>query len=1284
MIRVFVSSVSKDFEDIRQQIIEDLRTANYDTANMEIFGARPESPLDVCLQEIRTADVIVVIIGPRYGSLIPNGDVSYTHEEYREARRHGIPVLVFRVPDAQDLGEDESARLRRFLEEAASAVTYDPACSPDRLSARIQASLQSARNRGELGPRFRLFQHWKQFFAIALSEQSTSLFNHRGPFIGREEYLDRIVNFARGEGSVLLLKASGGAGKSRLLLEAAKILETGPDGLPALFGDPGADWNSQDINLLPSEPTVLVLDDAHRRVDLERFLNACFQRNQQLRVILSCRPSAVELVRDDLAGFRLGEPLELPKLSREDAESLAVHSLGDAYKHLAGELVTIAHQNPLVIRIGGECIRKEHVSPELLASTPEEFTRVVMGKLLRDPVFDEPLSSKLLETIAGVGPISAEDSGTHERLASFHDVKPRDVVGCIARLEQAGYLQRRGRLLRVSPDVLADHLMHRAAVAVNGRSTGFVEDILEAFASDHLGNILSNASELDWRAAQTQAHAPVLTDTWTSLASQLLRMTHRERSDLLENLHRAALFDPENVLRICESAIEHPAPADDPELERFGYGYTARDVNTKALELIGFIATHPDYTQRCMVRLWPFAVADERPLNSNPGHPRRRIQDLLKYNRRLHDRVRNEAFEVVRSRLDDDARADEIPWAVAAIGMRLAREVEETSSTGATMTFTTYGLAPYYERIIKERRAAIECLDRVARGSRPREASEALDQLAELLRRPRGMFGREVGRSEVDAWIPEAQDMLRRLASIAAEPTPEVTRYLARRKLRQVRPEHWPELSAALKKALQDAPPVADEQLYDLLLGAPMGEEFMDWRAENERTQQLCREVAKTLWSVHGDPETVVTRIAESASHVSEYVSVRGGQISGLVAALIEERPAQSEQFVRVLAKCGNLLPLGVMPSALHACVHGGSRQIIVRLVREFAESDLDDFRVSVAHSLRFILGQDPAHSADDLGLLSLYLHDACINVRRAALQAAASFDADAVPEIVGMVMDVEWSDDVGMAETICEIFDPRHGIDPAQLLDEQVDELLRRIERLPTLSGHRYGVHQFISYASGRRPESTVRMLLERVRKADTTDPGTWREERYKPIPYAIEGLQLSGLAESSMYLDLLRMIRDAMLDYGVAGRYWLRHLFRVAVPDINAGLPVLREFVVSGDPARIQAAAYLLREFDHAAIFDLPEFVGDLLDAASAVSSDCKRITESELYALAISGVYSGTPGMPAPRHLEDRRRAQELAEQFSDRPLLVDFYTGLIRHANECIERERLDWETQGIEE
>ena len=97
MIRVFVSSVSKGLESTRSQVVSDLQKAGYAVNAMEQFGAQAQPPIDVCLREIRKAEAVVLLVGPRYGSLLPQG-VSYTHAEFREARSRGIPILAFAIP----------------------------------------------------------------------------------------------------------------------------------------------------------------------------------------------------------------------------------------------------------------------------------------------------------------------------------------------------------------------------------------------------------------------------------------------------------------------------------------------------------------------------------------------------------------------------------------------------------------------------------------------------------------------------------------------------------------------------------------------------------------------------------------------------------------------------------------------------------------------------------------------------------------------------------------------------------------------------------------------------------------------------------------------------------------------------------------------------------------------------------------------------------------------------------------------------------------------------------
>ena len=352
MVRVFVSSVSAGLEDTRRQIVADLHTAGYDVAAMERFGAQPTVPIDVCLRETRKSDIVVIVVGPRYGSILPQG-ISYTHAEFREAQGAGIPVLAFRVPDSASLSDEERDQLSSFATEVGGTTTYDslaPADSLERLSARVLAALSAARERGEIAHRFSAFRTYDRFFSAQLGN-TKALFNHEGPFIGRDAQLERLATFIDGKDPLLLLRAPGGSGKSRLLLEAARAASQRPGTPQLFFVDSAASWTAEDINLLPSTPAILVFDDAHRRPDLDRIIAASRQHNTDIRCLVSCRPSAVGIVAPLVAPLLTeGQPpdLDLPALKKTDAEVLARHFLGESLQRLAGRLVAIADRNPLV------------------------------------------------------------------------------------------------------------------------------------------------------------------------------------------------------------------------------------------------------------------------------------------------------------------------------------------------------------------------------------------------------------------------------------------------------------------------------------------------------------------------------------------------------------------------------------------------------------------------------------------------------------------------------------------------------------------------------------------------------------------------------------------------------------------------------------------------------------------------------------------------------------------------------------------------------------------------
>lgn len=77
----------------------------------EDFGAQPNSSQIACLQAVRAADVVVLILGPNYGFVPPGSAISATHQEYREARETR-PILAF-----IQQGIDPQPEQKAFIDE---------------------------------------------------------------------------------------------------------------------------------------------------------------------------------------------------------------------------------------------------------------------------------------------------------------------------------------------------------------------------------------------------------------------------------------------------------------------------------------------------------------------------------------------------------------------------------------------------------------------------------------------------------------------------------------------------------------------------------------------------------------------------------------------------------------------------------------------------------------------------------------------------------------------------------------------------------------------------------------------------------------------------------------------------------------------------------------------------------------------------------------------------------------------------------------------------------------
>ena len=148
-MRVFISSTYRQLASYREILRLAIEKSGHTFLGMEHFAAQDAPPLDVCLQELETADVYVGVIGTNYGSSPPGSDSSYTELEYHHALELGIPCILLVISEDAlipvggiDLDPTRNGRLRDFLTLVMNSHTIDRFSSEHEAAWKVLAAIR--------------------------------------------------------------------------------------------------------------------------------------------------------------------------------------------------------------------------------------------------------------------------------------------------------------------------------------------------------------------------------------------------------------------------------------------------------------------------------------------------------------------------------------------------------------------------------------------------------------------------------------------------------------------------------------------------------------------------------------------------------------------------------------------------------------------------------------------------------------------------------------------------------------------------------------------------------------------------------------------------------------------------------------------------------------------------------------------------------------------------------------------------------------------------------------
>ena len=365
MARIYVSSTVADLKRERAAVLEWLLRARHQAVDSYLPDS--ETARVSCLEDLAACDLLVLIVGHRYGfrplESNPEG-LSITHLEFRRAGEAGIPrvaLLRTSIPDVSLSDIDDpakSALVRSFRDEVGRAVR--PAEFSDRagliqgLSTGVQAELAKLARRD---------QRERPAAGDRAAGVALRLAPRPGLLVGREGLLAELdARLAGGDGGgprVVALTGLGGAGKTSVAVEYAhrhlgevrvcwQFAAEDPAVLAAEFGVLAAELQAREMAdardpvvwvhgvLARAEADWLVVfDNAPDWASVEGFMPPAGRG----RVLITTQSQL----------WPPGQALDVPVLDIEVAADFLVHRTGDTDRAAARELAERLGGLPLAL-----------------------------------------------------------------------------------------------------------------------------------------------------------------------------------------------------------------------------------------------------------------------------------------------------------------------------------------------------------------------------------------------------------------------------------------------------------------------------------------------------------------------------------------------------------------------------------------------------------------------------------------------------------------------------------------------------------------------------------------------------------------------------------------------------------------------------------------------------------------------------------------------------------------------------------------------------------------------
>lgn len=1080
------------------------------------------------------------------------------------------------------------------------------------------------------------------------------LFHHDIPLVGRHELVRQLVEFTKSDRQrILILSGRGGIGKTRLLREMTDRFDIDHPDHAIRFLNEGVPLSVEGLDELPPVPCLVVVDDAHRRDDLGLLLAWMRQRTES-RLVLATRLHGSDYLNSALtrAGFDATHLRRLPpveRLSTEEVRELAKHVLGRDREDLADRLMRVTRDCPLVTVVGGRLLAEQSVAPELL-ERDEGFRQEVLNRFrderlgrIRD---HESVSfwKPLLELIAALNPIPM--GSFSERIGDFLGEQSVDVARSLGRLEEVGLLTRRGNLLRLTPDVLADHILHDACLNHRNEVTGFADRVFASFARDHLSQLLRNLAELDWRVRVTTDSRPALLDQiWNEIRAAFRSGGCQFRVSILQRLSDSAYFLPDRVLELVKFAIRNPLSDSAAEESVSLVSYSHEMVIREIPEILKRCAISEACLPESLDLLWELGRTDGRDTNPNPAHPIRVLKEIAEYHPGRPLSANKLVLDSIRRWLEQPDAFDYVHTPFDILDPLFAKAGIEHEFDGRQVVMTPFLVN--HDAVQPLRRDALETIRSSLSSPNLKIVLRAIRSLGAALHGPKPYFNLEVSDETYQAWEPEQLQILDLLGELIRPSTPPLVQLAVLREVRFFcRHGHANAVRDRAAEVVQSIDQSFEFRVTRLLVPEMSTWDLFDEDAADDPTvgtesrfKAFSESVAIEFHQRFPDPITAVEEIDQLLRNILPYEPKCDA--GSLVWALLARMPENAGPIADQIIQRNDSPMIPALRVAL-CHLHFSSPVEAIRSCIQGLDSGALDLRRTIGLYCQWDLRANAIFDEGEPALFDRLLNDRDSIVRRSGVACCRRWARFQPREALNRVRSIEIGSDVETAGELCRLADEKAGGIPDALTDDDITMVLGKLGDIGRID---YPINQFLGFACPRVPNAVLTLLYRRIAIEEDHEFTV----SYSALPHEPLHLPFENMAGLDCHTDLLRNIRDRALGQNGFTRRRLNELYRDAsLQYAAAGLAVLDEWFRTGDEQQFQTAVELLGSATRNMFLNRIEFTVNLVERAADFGDDCLRSVSSMLYSIVVYGSKFGSPGEPFPQDIQIRDRCREILSQ------------------------------------